>query len=242
MTTNCPFTFTEYRNLIRMAKSRFQIIDYPDYPQHDSFIIWRHDVEYSVDEMNKLAVIDAEEGIQSTFFLQLHSETYNFWSREVVDKIKQWLRMAHRLGLHFDANYYGIKDSHNLGGLIQRERMIIEEIYETPVSAFAYHSPTPEILRCSGNYGGLVNTYNADFFGGKVIYVSDSNGRWRERTIRDVLEAPTTTMAQINTHDTWWTDERIPQIQKLENVWRRQAEHFIQSYRKNAHIVVNEVL
>jgi len=217
-------------------------VDYHDYSRHDSFIIWRHDVEYSLAEMSILAAIDAEEGMQATFFLQLHSETYNFWSREVVDQVMEWLRAGHRLGLHFDANYYGIKDSQDLEDLIQKEQRILEEIYETRITAFAYHSPTPAILGCQDNYAGLVNTYNTDFFGGKIIYVSDSNGRWRDRTIRDVLEDPMTTRAQINTHDTWWTDERIPQIQKLENAWRRQAEHYIQDYRKNAHIVVDEVL
>ena len=182
MKTNCPFTLTEYRSLIRLARSRFQIVDYHDYSRHDSFIIWRHDVEYSLAEMSILAAIDAEEGMQATFFLQLHSETYNFWSREVVDQVMEWLRAGHRLGLHFDANYYGIKDSQDLEDLIQKEQRILEEIYETRITAFAYHSPTPAILGCQDNYAGLVNTYNTDFFGGKIIYVSDSNGRWRDRT------------------------------------------------------------
>jgi len=67
--TNCPFTLSEYRRLIRLAKERFLPIGYGEYQQHDSFVIWRHDVEYCVPEMSVLAKIDADEGLKSTFFV-----------------------------------------------------------------------------------------------------------------------------------------------------------------------------
>src|SRR5437868_11950892 len=93
--TNCPFTLTEYRQLIRLAKKRFPLIGYAEYKQHERFVIWRHDVEYCVPEMSVLAQIDADEGIKSTFFVQLHSELYNFWDADTVRQIKQWRSEEH---------------------------------------------------------------------------------------------------------------------------------------------------
>lgn len=240
--TNCPFTLTEYRSLLRLAKGRFPIAGYDDYGKLDSFVIWRHDVEYSVPEMSVLAEIDAEEGVRSTLFVQLHSELYNFWESETVARIRQWAAWGHALGLHFDLGYHGSPGSAQIERLVLREKELLEQIYETPIMCFAYHNPDAESLSYRENYGGLVNAYNDDFFSGSITYVSDSNGRWRERTIRDVLEAPETAKAQVNTHDTWWTDERIPQIAKLEGAIMRDAQRKMDNYRSYANVVVDDVI
>lgn len=240
--TNCPFTLTEYRSLLRLAKERFPIAGYDDYRELDSFVIWRHDVEYSVPEMTVLAEIDAEEGVRSTLFVQLHSELYNFWEAGTVKRIRQWVAWGHALGLHFEPGYYGPAGLAEIERLVLSEKDLLEQIYETPIRCFAYHNPNPESLAYRENYGGLVNAYNDDFFGGEVVYVSDSNGRWRERTIRDVLQDPGTVKAQVNTHDTWWTERRIAQIEKLEDAIMREARQKIENYRSYANVVVDDVI
>ncbi len=240
--TNCPFTLTEYRQLIRLAKDRFPLIGYGEYKQHERFVIWRHDVEYCVREMSVLARIDAEEGIKSTFFVQLHSELYNFWDQDTVNQIRQWVASGHELGLHFDCGYFGHEIFAEIEETILFEKNLLEKIYGTVISSFSYHNPNTTSLRYQDNYGGLVNAYNKDFFNGPITYVSDSNGRWREKTIRDVLENPHTTRAQINTHDTWWTDARIPQIAKLEAAIIGGAKQKIDNYRGYANVVVEDII
>lgn len=240
--TNCPFTLTEYRALVRLAKERFPIAGYNDYRERDSFVLWRHDVEYSVPEMSVLAEIDAEEDVRSTLFVQLHSELYNFWDAGTVEHIRRWVAAGHSLGLHFEPGFYGPAGLADIERLVLLEKTLLEQIYETPVTSFAYHNPNPESLAHRENYGGLVNAYNDDFFDGSIVYVSDSNGRWRERTIRDVLEDPGTVKAQVNTHDTWWTERRIPQVAKLEDAIMREARQKIENYRANANVVVEDVI
>jgi hypothetical protein len=242
ISTNCPFTLDEYRSLVQLAKRRFPFVHYDEYGSYDSFVLWRHDVEFSVDEMNKLVEIDTEEGISSTLFIQLHWPAYNFWDKEVVNDVKRWITEGHQIGLHFDAGYYGDENLHRFEDLVLREKRIIEDIYQTKIAAAAYHAPSQMALTYQRNFGNLVNAYNKDLFGGNVVYVSDSNGRWREKTVRDVLEDPGVKKVQVNTHDTWWTNERIPQIQKLENAWRRQAEKHIKYYRDMAIVVVEDVI
>ena len=240
--TNCPFTLSEYRQLIRLAKERFPLVGYAEYKRHDSFVIWRHDVEYCVPEMSVLAKIDAEEGIKSTFFVQLHSELYNFWDEDTVRQIKQWLAWGHELGLHFDCGYYGDEIFSRIEPTIEFEKNLLENIYGAKIFSFSYHNPNSTSLKYQDDYAGLVNAYNKDFFNGPITYVSDSNGRWREKTIRDVLMDPTTIRAQINTHDTWWTDERIPQIEKFEAAILRGAWEKIANYRGYANVVVEDII
>ena len=228
--------------MIRLAKERFPLIGYAEYKQHERFVIWRHDVEYCVPEMSVLAQIDADEGIKSTFFVQLHSELYNFWDADTVRQIKQWVGWGHQLGLHFDCGYYGDEIFERIEETIEFEKNLLEEIYGAQIRSFSYHNPNSESLKYQGDYAGLVNAYNKDFFHGPIAYVSDSNGRWREQTIRDVLTDPRMTKAQVNTHDTWWTDERIPQIQKLEAAILNGARQKITNYRGYANVVVDDII
>ncbi|RPI15679.1 MAG: hypothetical protein EHM58_13540 [Ignavibacteriae bacterium] len=240
--TNCPFTLTEYRALIKLAKKRFPFVSYTDYNNYDKFVIWRHDVEYCTTEMNKLAEINTEEGIKSTFFVQLHCNYYNFWDKANVKIFKSWVEKGHDIGLHFDCGFHGENVFEKIEELIGYEKNILENALETKVQSFAYHNPVPEALRRQDNYAGLINAYNKDLFKSDVMYVSDSNGRWRERTIRDVLEDENIKKAQINTHDTWWVDDRIPQIEKLEKALRKAAEDMITFYKENAKIVVKDII
>ena len=240
--TNCPFTLVEYRALLRLAKGRFPIIGYPEHTRHPRFVIWRHDLDCSPEEMHRLAALDAEEGVRATLFIQLHSEFYHFWDARMMELVKQWTAWGHAIGLHFDWGFHRQHLPQRLEELIRQEATFLVRVYQTNISAFAYHNPDPTSLKHREHVAGLINAYSKDLMGEETVYVSDSNGRWRERTARDVLEDPKTTKAQINTHDTWWTDERIPQIEKLEKALRREAERRIDLYRSAAIVVVEDII
>jgi hypothetical protein len=240
--TNCPFTLKEYRSLIKLAKNRFPFVSFTEYKNYDSFVIWRHDVEYSTTEMDRLAAIDTEEEICSVFFVQLHSNSYNFWDANNVKLFKNWVKNGHQIGLHFDCDFHGEKVYKDIENLILYEKKILENALETSIDSFAYHNPNEKTLKQQDNYGGLINAYNKDLFQTDIIYVSDSNGRWRIKTIRDVLEDKAVKKVHVNTHDSWWTNKRIPQIKKLENAFRKTGEDMIKYYKKNAIIVVKDII
>ena len=69
------FTFTNYRKLIQLAKAQgFEfILHKDDFKAERKDIIWRHDVEFEPDLALKMAQIEHEEGVQATYFFQLHS-------------------------------------------------------------------------------------------------------------------------------------------------------------------------
>src|SRR5438552_14844559 len=167
--TNCPFTLTEYRRLIRLAKGKFPFIGYADYKKRNSFILWRHDVEYNVDQMSVLASIDHEEEIKSTLYVQLHSTCYNFWDKENSGIFKKWISWGHDIGLHFDCGFYTNEALKNIVELIDYERKFMERELNIKIDSFAFHNPNPEILKLNGNYAGMINTYNEDFFSGDIV-------------------------------------------------------------------------
>jgi hypothetical protein len=54
-------------------------------------------------------------------------------------------------------------------------------------------------------YGGLINCYSK-YFKTSVSYCSDSNGYWRFRRLRDVLETATDSCLQVLTHPELWQE------------------------------------
>lgn len=64
------FTLDNYRKLIMIALSNgFQFISYTDeYDANRKDILWRHDVEFEPDIALKMAKIENDLGIKSTYF------------------------------------------------------------------------------------------------------------------------------------------------------------------------------
>ena len=71
------FETKNYRRLLQIAKERFNFRTYTQFSKHEQFILWRHDVDFSVHRAKKLAQIESEERVHSTFFFHMHSEFYN---------------------------------------------------------------------------------------------------------------------------------------------------------------------
>ena len=96
------FTFDKYRDLIRLAKKQHKFVSYDEFRNGVNCILWRHDVDYSIDNVLKLAQIEQEEGVMATYFIWLHSEFYNPLERKATAIIKEVLKCKHQIGLHFD--------------------------------------------------------------------------------------------------------------------------------------------
>ena len=71
------FTLDHYRELLRLAKSKYDIASYDDPSFSNNSLLWRHDVDLSLERSLILAKIENEEGFKATYFVNPHSEFYN---------------------------------------------------------------------------------------------------------------------------------------------------------------------
>jgi hypothetical protein len=211
------FTRTEYRSLLRLARAKWSFQGYADFDRGCRFILWRHDVDFSLHSSVALARIEAEEGVRSTYFLHLHSLFYNLLEPSLGEMARELLSLGHEIGLHFDSHYHGIATEERLDETIRWEAAIVEHVVHAAVRAFSFHNTTPFTMSCQNpTYGGLINTYAA-YFQREVTYASDSNGYWRNRRLRDVLEDESIDKLQVLTHPGWWQERSSP---PRERVWR----------------------
>jgi hypothetical protein len=210
------FTRENYKRLVKLAKENYKFCLYPNIEENNRFILWRHDVDFSINAARKLAVIETEENVVATYFLHLHSEFYNVLEKETANHIRSIISYGHSLGVHFDPSFYGTEDISELESKLVLEQRILEDIFECPINAFSFHNPTPSIL-CLKNwqYGGMINTY-ADYFQEQVGYCSDSNGYWRHTRLEDILKDAKHERLQILTHPAWWTKNPMSPAERVK--------------------------
>jgi hypothetical protein len=236
--TNCEryhfadFTRANYRRLLRLAKRTYTFRGFEGMPHAGSYVLWRHDVDFSPHAARQLAIIEAEEGVSSTYFILLHSEFYNLLEREVTDCIRDITRLGHRIGLHFDCRYHDLVDEGPLDDLVTFERNIIERIFQQPLAAFSFHTTSSFVLGCTRpTYGGLLNL-QAPLYREGIEYCSDSNGYWRFKRLEDVLAAESAQRLQVLTHAEYWQNEVLSPRQRVQRCIDGRAESTARSYSR----------
>jgi hypothetical protein len=130
------FTRDNYQRLLMLAKENYQFRLFWNFNEAEKFVLWRHDVDFSMHAARRLARIEADQGVKATYYLLLHSEFYNLLEREVSDCVREIIQLGHDIALHFDVRFYDIHSKSQLEDRLRFEKMILEDIYEHPVRSF----------------------------------------------------------------------------------------------------------
>ena len=224
------FTTDNYKRLLILAQKKYKFIQYPKINEEKSFLLWRHDCDYSLNRSLRLAQIENEVGVQSTFFLNPHSEFYNLNEKKQSKIIRDIIDLGHNIGLHFDANYYNVELEDQLDDLVSKEARWLEEWFGQKVEVFSFHNPTKFLLGCENDkYGDLINCYST-FFKENVDYCSDSNGYWRFKRLEDVLTEGVNSRLQVLTHPGWWQEEEMVARDRILRCAEGRSNALMQDY------------
>ena len=153
-TSDEDFTEQHYRQLLRTAKAAYRFVTYDAIPWGTRFILWRHDLDFSINRAAALASIEAEEGVTATYFVNPRSEYYNPFEPGQVRLLRHILGHGHRLGLHFDAAFHGVEDEETLHSKVAQEARWLDETLGVRPDAFSFHNPGADHLTgCSSVTG-----------------------------------------------------------------------------------------
>ena len=97
---SCSFDLGHYAEILGAAKSggyRFATFGEPP-SRGDVFL--RHDIDLSLDAALRMAELEAEMGVQTTYLLMTESVFYNLGSQEGADAIERLRGLGHAVGLH----------------------------------------------------------------------------------------------------------------------------------------------
>ena len=210
------FSYNEYKNIIDLIKHNVPITDFADVTEKTKkFCVIRHDIEFSLDRAYKLAKIEQELGISSTYTVQLRNNTYNALSDKNIVLIHQIQQLGHKIGLHICPNPF--KDQNEVIEEILIEADTFEKYYGFKIDRFAFHRPNlrPELLEWYLEVPGLINCNGKKYFEYfnrqnkpkdlNVTYLSDSNHEWKfGHPIH--IDFNKVKKLQINTHPFSWTE------------------------------------
>lgn len=171
----------------------------------------------------KMAEIEAEEGIRSTFTVLLTGQNYNPFEKKTKDVLRKIKSYGHEIGLHFDPTSHSIHSESLLDEFVNKEAKILEDLLQSRVGMLSFHNTDEFSMSCRAErYGDLFNAYS-NFFHDDVEYTSDSNGYWRFRTWEELL-SERHKMIQVLTHPIWWKPGA--ELPPFETVVQNYLENF----------------
>lgn len=206
------FTYIAYRGLLSLLRQGgYAFTDYHDYQAHPRCVILRHDIDNSLPQALRLAELEAEEGVKSTWFVLLRTDFYNPASAASQQALRRIRSLGHELGLHFDEMAYssergiGTYASSSTEELIRHEASILADICGCPITAVSMHRPSKATLEADLRIPGMVNSYGQTFFH-DFKYLSDSRRRWRE-PVEDIIRGGEYDRLHILTHAFWYHEQ-----------------------------------
>lgn len=198
------FTYAAYRELLSLLRERdFAFRNYHNYGDSPRSAILRHDIDTSLDQAVKLAELEAQEHVRSTWFVLLRTDFYNVASKAGQEALRHIRSLGHEIGLHFDEASYvpPLRPDEVIENII-KECGLLSALLETRVSSVSMHRPSPATLVADYEIPGIVNSYGETFFR-DFKYLSDSRRRWREPVL-DIIRSGKYDRLHILTHAFWY--------------------------------------
>lgn len=201
------FTYRAFRELLSLLREQgYAFRNYYDYEDAPRCVILRHDIDNSLSQAMRLAELEAEEGVSSTWFVLLRTDFYNVFSKSGLEALRCIQSFGHEIGLHFDeASYVPALGPDEVVQNIIKECGLLSALLETEVSSVSMHRPSKATLEADYTIPGIVNSYGKTFFH-DFKHLSDSRRRWREPVL-DIIRAGEHDRLHILTHAFWYHEE-----------------------------------
>lgn len=201
------FTYRGYRELLSLLRAGgYAFRGYQNYKDAPRCVILRHDIDNSFSQAVRLAELEAEEGVRSTYFVLLRTDFYNPASRSGEAALRRIRSLGHEIGLHFDeASYVPALTPEELPGRAAEEAGLLSALLGAPVASVSMHRPSKTTLEADYQIPGLVNSYGRTFFR-EFKYLSDARRRWRE-PVEEIIRSGVYDRLHILVHPFWYHEE-----------------------------------
>jgi len=227
------FTEANYEAFLDVAAQRYRFVGFEEASKIDKpSVLWRHDIDLSIHRAQKLSNLEARRGLKCTYFVLLGGGFYNPFEEGSKQRLRQIAADGHDFGLHFDPTVLGAKaqDRAAAEDQIAWEADVLRRLIDMPLTAVSIHNPDLPIpwLR-EERLAGLVNAYGATI-NDKFLYVSDSNGVWRHRRLKTVIEDDRPSFLQVLTHPAWWVPKPLPARARVRRAVEGRAKDVMGDY------------
>ena len=209
------FTYKAYKGMIeKLLDKNYEISDYKNYKEKKKVVILRHDIDTSLEKALRIAEIEKELNIYSTYFILLSTDFYNINSEKSLKIVKEIKRLGGKIGLHFDEKKYKINAQEDYIKYVNYELNILSRILNEKIDIVSMHRPSKEFLEMDLEIPNVINSYQKVFFN-KFKYISDSRMNWREN-VEEIIEKNQYKALHILTHPFWYEENEKTMEEKLK--------------------------
>jgi hypothetical protein len=148
------------------------------------FLLLRHDIDSSPHYALQMARLERRLGVQSSFYILMHSLLYNPAAPPHWDALREIVDMGFEVGLHYDTEFFEQRNLDPLQGVL-RDVAALEAILHAQIRSVSQHRPASNTF-LKGLNEFYVDAYNHDLVH-NVTYVSDSGFKWRGKSLIELL-------------------------------------------------------
>ena len=246
------FTYTHYRRLLgQLQKRGYQFAQFTRAVKPLSrvgrFVLLRHDIDMDLGKALQMARIEAECGVQATYFFLVRTDHYNLFSQKGSDAVRAILDLGHWLGLHFDCAAYpsrgqGEASPAETATHVTREARLLADWFGKEINVVSFHRPLSSVLSGDAALSApLWHTY-MKCFTEQVFYCSDSRGSFRYGHPLESKAFAEGRPLQLLTHPVWWSAEGSTPQESLRRLIVRQQNRFRRSLAENCQVAVGDGL
>ena len=227
----CNFSTSHYIQTLKNYQKTHNFCFFNNSADHD--VILRHDVDFSLEDALRIAKIEYDLGIKSTFFILLHSELYNplgYVSSKLISSI---LKLGHKIALHYDEIFFE-QANVNISDGIKKEIDLLEQHFDTNVDVVSRHNPSIREKKIPVKLPNGVVDAMSDKFTVERKYLSDSVQYWRENCFCNHYN--NFTKLQILTHPALWTDEGLSRSEILPRIFKNFSNFHEKLIKNNSEL------
>ncbi len=194
------FRYSELKEFLTLARTQTRVTSLRDW-NGEPGIIMRHDVDVDVDAAHRVARMERDCNVRSSFLFLTTGSTYNCLSPKERGLIREIASWGFDVGLHFDPLVYGDLPNEELPEKVEFECSIISEASQRPVTSVSIHNPSihGKYLR----FDGYRNAYDPEIFH-PDSYLSDSRMIF-QRDPFDILRISQKRVCQVLLHPLHYT-------------------------------------
>ncbi len=201
---------------------------FTDNLQKKNNLIVRHDIDFDIDLAKKIAIIEHDLGIKSTFFFLLRSPFYNILEEDNFKSINLIKQLGHQISIHFDStNYTDIRKG------VKYELSLFNELFGIEPKIISIHRPDKIFINNEISIKGVSHTYEPKFFHG-LKYIADSRGSFRYGHPFQTKEFINRDSIHLCIHPIWWMTKKYKSpLDLIESYLDIKFEKLKESMEKN---------
>jgi hypothetical protein len=201
--TSDLFRYSELKTFLAKAKEYGQVSSF-EKRSGWAGITLRHDVDFDLQPALRLAALERECGVSSTFFVLTSCPTYNLNSPENRRILRSLIEWGFEIGLHFDPTLYPEENDEGLEEKALFEASIIEFVTGKKVESLSLHNPS--IHGQYPTFKSFLNAYAPEHFQAEN-YLSDSRMTFRDKNPYEFIEKAAANRLQVLLHPVHYSEE-----------------------------------